>query len=165
MASYIDAVLADLVHQRRAVTIRAGAIRPRVNQLAGVAENIRPDVGQPFALLRRVDQVAQQHSKLVVRVLARIPACPRSIQDRTFQPWPIGTLDFAAESPEDWVVTRSRLQGDLLSSAYSGTRSSAWATPKNCRFELRQVWAAGPFYSKCHNADASRGQEGRELVR
>jgi hypothetical protein len=54
MSTYVDAVLADLVHQRRAVTIRAGAIGPRMNQVARNVENVRSDVSEPYTLLRRV---------------------------------------------------------------------------------------------------------------
>ncbi len=46
-ASQVNAVGADLMHQRRAVVVGTGAVGHGVNELAGFVENGGAEVGQP----------------------------------------------------------------------------------------------------------------------
>src|SRR5271166_2434999 len=71
-ASQIDAFAADLVHQRRALAVRTGTVRHRMNKGPGLGEYICLDGRQAFNLAPTVGQIFQKDRHVVIGILVRI---------------------------------------------------------------------------------------------
>jgi len=81
-ASQIDAVAADLVHQRRAVAVRSRPKRPCLQEGARLGQNVGSEVSEPVVLAPAICQVLEKHGDVVVGIRVRIAARPRAEKDQ-----------------------------------------------------------------------------------
>src|SRR6266404_454485 len=103
-ASQIDALAADLSHQRRAIPIGARPVWHGVDKYLVLIVNVGDNWDNTVNLLPTVHKVIEKYRHIVIRIRMRVAPRARSEQHHPFQPVTVDFVERGTEAFQDRIV-------------------------------------------------------------
>src|SRR3954453_3978220 len=103
-ASQINSVQSYFMHEACALVVGSSREWQRINDFAGVEQDVGPDVGDPIGLAPVIGQVVQEHRDVVVRILAGVAASARAEQHDALDAVAVKRVERGAEALQDRII-------------------------------------------------------------